>query len=189
MPICYGGGLQSVDEASRIIELGVEKVALSSAILSKVELISALASKLGSQSVVGVLDVKQRKSLFGAKYDVVLSNGTKSHSSDVAGIARMFEENGVGELLINTVDRDGMMEGYDLKLASFVRKNVNLPLTIVGGAGTLSHVTELIACVGTVGAAAGSMFVYKGRLNGVLINYPDYETKRLITSRNGDGHG
>jgi cyclase len=177
MPLCYGGGVTSVEQARRIIGLGVEKIAVSSAALSNPPLITAIAQEVGSQSVAVVLDVK--KGSFG-KYEVCTHNGRKNTGLSLADVAREMEARGAGEIVINSVDTDGEMRGYDLVLAAKVRQSVRLPLTVLGGAGSLSDIEQLIEVCGIVGAAAGSLFVFKGPYKAVLINYPTHAQKETL---------
>lgn len=170
MPLCYGGGVKTVAQAKQIIGLGVEKVAISSAALYSPNLIKEIAAEIGSQSVVVVLDVK--KSLFG-KYEVYTHNGLKGTGRSPVEFAKEAENLGAGEIVINSIDRDGQMKGYDLELASKVRAAVRLPISILGGAGSLNDMGDLIQTCGVVGAAAGSLFVFKGSYRAVLISYPN----------------
>ena len=174
MPLCYGGGIKTVEQAVRIFSLGVEKVALSSAAISNPELIKEIAARVGSQSVVVVLDVK--KKFFGG-YDVVTHNGKKSTGKNPIDIVAKYQELGAGEIVINSVDRDGVMEGYDINLIEKIRAKISLPLTVIGGAGKLDDIGELISKFKIIGASAGSLFVFKGAYKAVLINYPSSETK------------
>jgi len=174
MPLCYGGGVTTVEQAKRIIGLGVEKVAISAAALANPKLITAIAAEIGSQSVVVVLDVK--KSLFG-KYEVNTLNGQKSTGRSPVEVAKQVEKLGAGEIVINSIDNDGQMRGYDLNLAAIVRDAIHLPMTVLGGAGSLADIGRLVSVCGVVGAAAGSLFVFKGSYRAVLINYPDQEQK------------
>lgn len=180
MPLCYGGGVKTVEQAKQIIGLGVEKVAISSAALSDPTLITAIATEIGSQSVVVILDVK--KSLFG-KYEIYTHNGQKSTGRSPVEFAKQAEELGAGEIVINSIDLDGQMKGYDLDFAVKVREAVCLPMSVLGGAGSLADIEALIHACGVVGAAAGSLFVFKGVYRAVLINYPSIiERDRLIRS-------
>jgi cyclase len=169
MPLCYGGGIKTVAQAKRIIALGVEKVAISSAALANSALISAIAAEIGSQSVVVVLDVK--KSLIG-NYEVFTHNGKKASGRSPVDMARDAERMGAGEVVINAIDLDGQMKGYDLGLAQIVREAITLPISVLGGAGSLADIGQLITSCGIIGAAAGSLFVFKGPHRAVLINYP-----------------
>ena len=177
MPLCYGGGVTTVEQAKRIIGLGVEKVAISSAVMVDPKLISAIAAEIGSQSVVVVLDVK--KSLFG-KYEVYTRNGQKSTGRSPVEVAQQAERLGAGEIVINSIDNDGQMKGYDLDLAAKVREAIRLPMSVLGGAGSLLDIGRLVSACGVVGAAAGSLFVFKGSYRAVLINYPDQAQKEDI---------
>jgi len=169
MPLCYGGGVTSVEQAKRIIGLGVEKVAISSAAVENPRLVGEIAASLGTQSVVVVLDAKKR----GGRYEVMTRNGSSATGKDPAALAADCERCGAGEIVVNSIDQDGTMSGYDMTLARAVRAATTVPLTILGGAGSLQHVADLIAAFGVVGAAAGSLFVFKGRYRAVLINYPN----------------
>lgn len=179
MPFCYGGGISSADQARQIIGRGVEKVALNAAVVARPQLVREIADEIGSQSVVVVLDVK--KKLFGGKYELYTRNGRHATGLDPVAFAQQVQELGVGEIVINAIDQDGMMKGYDLALVDKIRAAVTVPLTVLGGAGTLDDIGTLIGKYGIIGAAAGSLFVFKGSYKAVLINYPGMaERDRLI---------
>ena len=178
MPFCYGGGIRTAEQAQRIIGLGVEKVAISSAAVDNPNLISQIAREVGSQSVVGVIDVK--KKLLGGNYEVRTHNGKKSAAKSPVEFARQLESLGVGEIVINSIDNDGIMKGYDLTLVDKVRESTTVPLTVLGGAGSLNDIGKLIAKYGIIGAAAGSLFVFKGVYRAVLINYPNRAEKNAL---------
>ena len=169
MPLCYGGGVKTVDQAKRIIGLGVEKVAISSAALENPGLVSSIATEIGSQSVVVVLDVRKQST---NDYDVWTHNGKKKTGRRIEQAAADAEAAGAGEIVINSIDNDGQMKGYDLPLAAKMRAATRLPITVLGGAGSLADIGRLIAGCGVLGAAAGSLFVFKGPYRAVLINYP-----------------
>jgi imidazole glycerol-phosphate synthase subunit HisF len=171
MPLCYGGGIKTVQQAKRIVGLGVEKIAISSAALDNPALITAIAEEIGSQSVVVVLDVRRQH---GGEYEVYTHNGGRGRRVSARNAAAECEARGAGEVMVNSIDNDGAMKGYDLELAVHVRQATRLPMTVLGGAGSLSHMVQLIATCGVLGAAAGSLFVFKGSLRAVLINYPDF---------------
>lgn len=178
MPLCYGGGVTTSEQVKRIIQLGVEKVAISSAAIRNPDLVAKAAAFVGNQSVVVVLDVKKR--FIGGKYEVWTHNGTRNTGKCPIELAAKMVELGAGEIVLNSIDYDGMMKGYDLKITSKVREVVNVPLTILGGAGSLSDIQQLIAQHGIIGAAAGSLFVFKGVYKAVLINYPNRVDKDLL---------
>lgn len=185
MPLCYGGGVRSVEMLERIVQLGVEKVALSAAAVENPSLIGAAAERVGSQSIVAVMDVKKTGIL--RRWEVFTHNGTRKTGLDPVGFARQAEDLGAGEIVLNNVDRDGAMEGYDLELIRQVREAVHLPLTVLGGAGSLTHIEALIREFGIIGAAAGSLFVFKGVYRAVLINYPTRQEKDALLARAGFG--
>lgn len=170
MPLCYGGGIKNVEQAGRVSGLGVEKVAISSAALEDSALIGALAAELGSQSVVVVLDA--RKTPNGEQYEIWTHNGSKPTGLTLEQAATAAADAGAGEVVINSIDNDGSMGGYDLALAERARRVVRVPLTMLGGAGSLADIGRLISVCGIVGAAAGSLFVFKGAYRAVLISYP-----------------
>lgn len=178
MPFCYGGGVKTVEQAIKIISLGVEKVAISSAALNNPELISMLAEQVGSQSVVVIMDVK--KSPKGGKYELWTHNGKKKSVENPIEFAKEVEKLGAGEVIINSIDNDGVMKGYDLTLVDEIRKSITLPITVLGGAGSLKDIEYLIEKYGIIGAAAGSLFVFKGVHRAVLISYPDRFEKEAI---------
>jgi cyclase len=180
MPLCYGGGVKTVEQARRIVQLGVEKVALSSAAIENPKIISDIAAAIGSQSVVVVIDVKQ--SLLGG-YSVFIGNGKKKIKMQLDVLLENLEACGTGEIVINSIDNDGVMKGYDMKLAQKVRELVSIPITVLGGAGTKEHIFELVDQFKVIGAAAGSLFIFKGAYKAVLINYlSDTEKSRLKSS-------
>jgi len=178
MPLCYGGGVKTVDQVEKIISLGVEKVALSAAAVADPSLVARAAEVVGSQSVVVVLDVK--KSGWRGKYEILTHNGTKKSGRGPVEFAREMAAQGAGEIVVNAIDRDGTMKGYDLGLAREVREAVSLPLTVLGGAGSLQDIAILIQTFGIIGAAAGSLFVFKGVYRAVLINYPSRTEKDTL---------
>jgi len=179
MPLCYGGGVKTTEQVQRIVALGVEKVAVSSSAVEDGELISRSAAQVGNQSIVVVMDVR-RKGLFSNHYEVCTHNGTRETGWNPVDLARKVQELGAGEIVINSIDRDGEMKGYDLDLARQVRAATSLPMTVVGGAGSLEDIAGLIREFGIVGAAAGSLFVFKGKYRAVLISYPNAEEKRRL---------
>lgn len=177
MPLCYGGGVTRVEQAVRIISMGVEKVAVSAAAIERPSLLSEIAAAVGKQSVVVVLDVRKKKGLFSKGFEVCTHNATKSVQQDPIELARTLQDAGAGEVVINSVESDGMMQGYDLDYAQQMREALSVPVTFLGGAGSLDHMRQLINRVGVVGAAAGSLFVFKGRYKAVLISYPTRQQK------------
>lgn len=177
MPLCYGGGIKNADQAEKIFSLGVEKVAVSSSAVENPKIIQEIGKRVGNQSVVAVIDVK--KSYFG-EYQIVSHNATKKSNIKLIPFIQSIEDFGVGEIVINSVDRDGTFNGYDLNLIQKVRENSNVPLTVIGGASNLDDIKKLVTKFRIIGAAAGSLFVFKGKYRAVLINYPNINDKKDI---------
>jgi cyclase len=180
MPLCYGGGIKTAEQAQRIFSLGVEKIAISSAAVSNPELIAEIAIRVGSQSVVVVMDVK--KKLLGG-YELYTHNGKRSSGKNPVEFARIVERMGAGEIVVNSIDQDGVMKGYDMHITEKIRQVISLPLTVLGGAGKIQDIGELISSYGIIGAAAGSLFVFKGVYKAVLINYPSWEEKDNLINK------
>ncbi|MAB94782.1 MAG: imidazole glycerol phosphate synthase subunit HisF [Flavobacteriales bacterium] len=178
MPFCYGGGITTVEQARKIISLGAEKVALSCAALTNLDLCTQIGSVIGNQSVVVVLDIKKKKIFEG--YDIYTHNGTKKSNWKLNDFISKLEEIGVGEIVINSIDNDGVMQGYDLPLIESTREKCSMPITVIGGAGSIQHIKDLISKFKIIGAAAGSLFVFKGKYKAVLINYPNREERKPI---------
>lgn len=172
MPLCYGGGVTTAAQAARIVDMGVEKVAVSAAALANPALLTDMAAAVGRQSVVAVLDVRKKSGLFSKGFEVCSRNAKVAHKTDPIALAMQLQDAGAGEIVVNSVDRDGLMQGYDLDLAAQFRQALKVPVTFLGGAGSLDHIGQLVSRVGVVGAAAGSLFVFKGKYRAVLINYP-----------------
>ncbi len=178
MPFCYGGGITSVVEAKKIIGLGAEKIAISSAAINNPLLIKEIAKAVGTQSVVVVLDVK-KKGLLG-DYEIYIHNGKVRAGIKFKDILKTLNEKGVGELVINSIDDDGKMTGYNFKLFDIARNAVDFPMTILGGVGSLDDIQTAINRYKTIGTAAGSLFVFKGKYKAVLINYPNREERNNL---------
>jgi cyclase len=167
MPLCYGGGVTTAEQAARIIDLGVEKVSVSSAAVADPSLLTRMAQAIGRQSVVAVLDVRKKTGLFTkGGYELTTHNAKNAHKLDPITFAHQLQDAGAGEIVINAVDR-----------AKQMRRALKVPLTVLGGAGSLDHVSELLGACGVIGAAAGSLFVFKGQYRAVLINYPTPQQK------------
>lgn len=182
MPLCYGGGIKTADQAQGIIGLGVEKVSLSSAAMESPNLVTEIASCIGSQSIVVVLDIKKR--FLSGRYEIWTHNGKRNTKKCPIEMVRQFEQLGAGEIVINSIDHDGEMKGYDLDLVEELRESISIPMTVLGGAGSLDDIGQLINRFGTIGAAAGSLFVFKGPYKAVLINYPSYCEKNALIENN-----
>ncbi len=168
MPLCYGGGLTNIDDIRAVVKAGIEKVAINSALEKDPDLISRSADILGSSSTVASIDVK--KDIWG-KYRVAVKNASKNLAIPVLEFAQMLEKKGAGEIVLNSVDRDGTMEGFDLKLIEEISQKISIPLIACGGAGNIAHLKQAIQA-GASAVAAGSMFVFQGKHRAVLISYP-----------------
>ena len=167
VPLAVGGGIRNEDHLRRLLAVGIEKIVINKIIFDNPNFINSIASKYGKQFIVASLDAK----LVDDDYYVFIDNGSCSTKMNVREASKMVEESGAGEIFINSIDRDGMMAGYDLNLAKEVRKHVNLPITFLGGAGSANDMRDLIKNVGIIGAAAGSFFVFNGIYRAVLISY------------------
>lgn len=169
MPLAYGGGIQTLDHARRLIRSGVEKVVITSATVSSTDVITRTADVFGSQAVIAGVDV--RRTLMG---------GTRvlTHSATIEAPCKLLEHverlqrAGAGEILVNSVDRDGTMNGYDLDLLRDVSQRVTVPVIACGGAGSIEHLKQAVQIGGASAVCAGSMFVFHGKHRAVLINYP-----------------
>jgi cyclase len=176
MPLCYGGGIKTAEQICEIIGLGVEKVSLSSAAIENPEIVKDSAGLVGNQSVVVTLDVRKTDN----DYKVYLQNGMVNTNLDPVVLVKDFQELGAGEIVINSIDCDGIMKGYDFDLIEKIKDVASIPITVVGGAGTLSDIGNLFAKFGLIGASAGSLFVFNGVYRAVLINYPTQEEKQQL---------
>lgn len=169
MPMCYGGGVTSIDEIKRLFRAGCEKVSINTAAFENPRLLESAARAFGSQSIVAGIDVKKD---FLGRYRVVSHGGEKKQAKDVVEWARAVERAGAGEILLNSVDRDGTQSGYDLELVKQVANAVSVPVIACGGAGKVQHFADAIAS-GASAVAAGSLFVFRGPHRAVLITYPE----------------
>lgn len=172
MPISYGGGVRTLNDIQQLFKAGVEKVCINTAAVENPGFIKDAAREFGSQSIVVSIDVKQHND---GNYQVFINGGTRPTSLDPAHHAIQTQQLGAGEILLNSIDRDGMMGGYDIPLIKSVTSAVSIPVISLGGAGKTSDFTRALSEGGASAAAAGSMFVYFGRKKGILINYPSRE--------------
>ena len=168
MPLAYGGGIRNAEQARRLLAIGVEKVIVNTAAVADPSLISSIAQDAGSQSVVVCIDVK--KTWLG-KYEVKTAGGTRGAGLDPVVFAVEAVQRGAGEVIVNSIDRDGTQSGYDLELIARVASAVNVPVIACGGANTLGDFTAAVQR-GASAVAAGSMFVFHGPHRAVLINFP-----------------
>ncbi len=177
MPLCYGGGIKTVEQAHRLFALGVEKICLQSAALHDLSLIQKIADRYGSQSVLVSLDLKKnwlgKKMLFNATNKKLLNQHWTTFARDAVNA-------GAGEIVINAVDRDGTMQGMDIEIINKASTTLSVPVIAMGGVGCLDDIKSAVRA-GASGVAAGSFFVFHGPHRAVLITYPLYhELERLL---------
>jgi imidazole glycerol-phosphate synthase subunit HisF len=169
MPIGYGGGISSMSHAQQLFRCGLEKIVISSALYANNNLIQELAARYGAQSVVVSLDVK--KNWLG-RYKLTSLSGSVSHDHEISAWAKQLTESGAGEVLIQSIDRDGTYAGYDVGLLKTISESVDVPVIASGGASNISNMLAAVQQGGSSAVAAGSLFVYQGSKRGILINYP-----------------
>jgi len=169
MPVCYGGGIRSIEDMRRLFAIGVEKVSLNRAAVETPELVREAAARFGASSIVVSIDVKRRWT--GQRR--VAAGGADLSDWDPVKFALHAEALGAGELLLTAMDRDGIMQGYDLELIRAVSHAVSIPVIACGGAGSVDDLGHAVRAGGASAAAAGSLFVFRGPHRAVLINYPD----------------
>ena len=169
MPFAVGGGISSLDDIENVIKAGAEKVVINTRAGQDPNFIREASDRFGATTIAVCIDVK--KSLFSGRRTRIL-NGSRSTGCDPVEFARSMEDKGAGELIIQSIDRDGMMDGYDIELLKSVSTAVGIPVVALGGAGTLEHLTEAYREGHASALAAGSLFVYQSKKRGVLINYP-----------------
>ena len=169
MPLCYGGGVADVDTMKELYNVGIEKVALNTAAVESPAVVAAASHEFGAQSVIVSIDV--HKKMFGG-YRVYTRGGRKDSGLDPVIHARRMEQEGAGEILLNSIDRDGTMTGYDLDLVRCVSGAVGIPVVACGGARSVADLGVVVREGGASAAAAGSIFVFQGPHRAVLISYP-----------------
>ena len=171
MPLSYGGGISNLEQIQSLLAIGYEKVIINSGLVNNPNLITQASQQFGSQSIVASIDAKKEKN----GYICYIADGTERVEQEPAEMARRAETLGAGEIIINSIDRDGMMSGYDLTLVKKVVGSVSVPVTAIGGAGNIYDLKTVLTEGQAHAAAGGSMFVYYGRLKAVLITAPREE--------------
>lgn len=172
MPFSVGGGIKTISDIKEIINAGAEKVVLNTFAFTNPQFIKDAVNEFGSSTIVISIDVKKR---FLKGQEVYIYSGTKPTGIDPVSYAKKIEDLGGGEIILNSIDQDGLMSGYDIDLIKKVSKAVTIPVVALGGAGKLTDLSKSIVEGYASAAAAGSMFVYHGPRNAVLINYPTKE--------------
>ena len=172
MPLGYGGGIRTLDDAKTVFDIGFEKIAVNSHAMENPQFISQLASSFGSQAIISSIDVK--KNLWG-RYQVRTHSGKHVSEFDPVTWAKKLESLGAGEILLTSIDQEGTWEGFDLDLVKSVTEAVNIPVIAHGGAGTKDHIVEVVKQAGASAVALGSMVVFQKKDMGVLVSFPDNE--------------
>lgn len=175
MPLTYGGGITSIEDVAQLLRLGVEKVVLNSALFTHPDLLTHIAERFGSSTVIASVDFK--KNLWG-KWQVYSHNGQRTTGMHPVEFCHQCAAKGAGELLLHSIATDGTMQGYPVDMMQQLAAAVNVPVIACGGAGNLQHMQQLASHTGMQAFAAGSMFIYYGPHKAVLINYPDAATLR-----------
>jgi cyclase len=182
MPLAYGGGIRTLEQIKRLFQLGVEKVILNTALIENPDLVTAAANQFGSQSILASIDAK-KKWLGG--YYCVTRGGRQKHRISPVVLARRAVDAGAGEVLLNSVNRDGTQSGYDIALIRSVTKRVNVPVIACGGAKSVADFVQAVHDGGASAVAAGSMFVFHGIHRAVLVNFPDeHSLQALLFNQN-----
>lgn len=177
MPLCYGGGVRTVEDMRRLFALGIEKVSVNTRAVEDPSFIRAASEEFGRQSVIVSIDVK--KSLLRGR-EVRTHGGTRRGRWKPLDFAREAEDQGAGELLLTSIDHDGTMSGYNLELVREVAGAVSVPVIACGGAGSVSDLDLVVREGGAAAAGAGSMFVFQGPHRGVLISYPIEQIRKVF---------
>ncbi len=170
MPFSVGGGIKTIDDIRKIIKSGAERVIIGTTAVQNPDFIYEASQEFGSSTITVCIDVK-RKILGG--YQVNYLNGKKNSGLSPYEFAQIMQEKGAGEIIIQSIDKDGTMQGYDIDLIKKISTSVTIPVVALGGAGNIDHLKEAYVSAGATGLAAGSLFVYHGAKRGVLINYPE----------------
>lgn len=180
MPLAYGGGIKAIAEIKEILKVGIEKVIINTQAVEKPGFIAEAVKMYGSSTICVSIDVK--KSFFG-KYEIFTRGGKHNTKIDPVSFAIEMDKAGAGEMMINSIDRDGTQKGYDLELIRSITQKVSMPVIACGGASSLDDFSKAIHSAGASAVAAGSLFVYHGKLKAVLINYPEQKELKGIFSR------
>jgi cyclase len=170
MPLCYGGGVRDAETAARLVSIGFEKVSVSSAALIRPKIVREMADRIGSQSVVVTIDAK-RGGFLRSNCQIYTHNSKVRYDIGLIDFAKKCEDSGAGEIIINSINYDGMMTGLDLECVETLRNAISVPLSIIGGVGSLAHIKEAVDRFGPIGVGVGSFFVFKGKYRAVLISY------------------
>jgi cyclase len=172
MPLSYGGGLRDLDDIKTVFNLGVEKVIINSYAIENPDFVREASGRYGSQSIVVAVDAKRKTS---GGYEIFSHAGREKTKLDLVDYVKKMEELGAGEIFLNSIDRDGTMEGYDIEMIKKVTDSVSIPVIACGGAGKIEDFVKAVKRGEASAVAAGSMFVFHGKHRAVLITYPSVE--------------
>jgi len=181
MPLAYGGGIRNVDEIRDILKVGVEKVIINTHAVEGNNFIREAAERHGSSTICVSIDVRKN---FWGKYEIFTHGGRKNTKLDPVRFAVEMDQAGAGELMINSIDRDGTMKGYDYDLIKKITNEVGMPVIASGGAGSVEDFSRAVDEAGASAVAAGSMFVFHGKHRAVLISYPEQEVLKHAFKNN-----
>ena len=171
MPLSYGGGVRSVEQARQIFKIGFEKICINSAAFDDINVISAISQEFGTQAVIGSIDYK--KPFFG-KVQVFNSSKNKFTGKNVVDWAKTLTDVGVGEVLLTSIEKEGSWDGYDAEMIKQITSSINIPLIAHGGCGKLEDIRAAVYQGGASAVAIGSMIVYQKKGMGVLVSFPDF---------------
>ncbi len=179
MPLTVGGGIKTIEDINSLLNSGVEKVAINTAFFDNPQLIKDAADNFGSQAVIVSIDVKRN---WNGTYEVYVSSGTKRTGINLIEYVKKAENYGAGEILINSIDRDGTMKGFDVNLIKKVTASVNIPVIACGGCGKVEDIKEAVTEGGASAVTAGSFFIFHGKRRAVLINFPTKKELQAVLS-------
>ena len=171
MPLTIGGGIRTIDDADKLFEIGADKITINTAVVKKPLLITKIAEKYGSQAVVASIDAKK----VGSSYDVYISSGTEETKFSPVELAKKAQELGAGEILLNSIDRDGTMQGYDLELIRSVSEAVSIPVVAAGGCGKLQDFVDAVKRGRADAVCGASIFFFVGESIITAKNYMDQQ--------------
>jgi imidazole glycerol-phosphate synthase subunit HisF len=169
MPLSYGGGISTFEQAKKIFSIGFEKVILNTQAFRNPNLVTQISTHFGVQAVVVSVDFKKH----GGVYSAYVNNGKEKIKEDVLNYIKRIEDAGAGEILLTSMDREGTWSGFDVEFVKQITSNTKLPVIAHGGAGTIDHVGDVVKNGGASAVALGSMLVYQKKGMGVLVNFPD----------------
>jgi cyclase len=172
MPFAVGGGIRTIEDIREILNSGAEKVVINTVAAEKPDFIRQASEEFGSSTIVISMDVKKK---FLGDNTVWTYSGSKATNYDPVTYAKLVAEKGTGEIIIQSIDHDGMMEGYDIDLISEISNSVTIPVIACSGAGSYQHLRQAVKEANASAVAAGSLFVYHGARRAVLVNYPSPE--------------